>query len=77
MWSASVAGALLQMTHVMGPLLNSSFRALRNSGVARRVMLFRFFSSALGWRLRLLACYGMGWCGDSPPQFYLRGMAAG
>jgi len=48
MWSASVAGALWQMTQVIGPLLNSSFRALLNSGVERRVMLFRFFSSALG-----------------------------
>jgi hypothetical protein len=48
MWSASVAGALWQSTHVMGPLLNSSFRALLNSGVERRVMLFRFFSDALG-----------------------------
>ncbi len=48
MWSASVAGALWQMTQVMGPLLNSSLRALLNSGVERRVMLFRFFSSALG-----------------------------
>jgi hypothetical protein len=48
MWSASVAGALWQSTHVMGPLLNSSFRALLNSGVDRRVMLVRFFSDALG-----------------------------
>jgi hypothetical protein len=39
---------LWQMTQVMGPLLNSSFRALLNSGVDRRVMLFRFFSDALG-----------------------------
>jgi hypothetical protein len=60
MWSASVAGALWQITQVIGPLANSSLRALRNSGVARRVMFTLFLSSALGWRLRLLSCYGMG-----------------
>jgi hypothetical protein len=48
MWSASVAGALLQMVQVCGPVANSSFRALLNSGVARRVMLFSYLSSALG-----------------------------
>lgn len=47
MWSASEAGALLHTAQVMGPLLNSSLRALRNSGVARRVMLFRFFLAPL------------------------------
>jgi len=61
MWSASVAGALWQSTHVMGPLLNSSLRALRNSGVARRVMLFCFFSSALGCAC---GCFHVtGWVG--------------
>jgi len=47
MWSASVAGALRQMTQVMGPLLKSSFRALLNSGVARRVMCSRIFLAPL------------------------------
>jgi hypothetical protein len=47
MWSASVAGALLHTAQVIGPLLNSSLRALRNSGVARRVMLVCFFLSPL------------------------------
>jgi hypothetical protein len=42
MWSASVAGDVLQMVQVWGPVANSSFRALRNSGVARRVMCSRF-----------------------------------
>jgi hypothetical protein len=61
MWSASVAGALWQMTQVIGPLLNSSFRALLNSGVERRVMLFRFFSSALGCAC---GCFHVtGWVG--------------
>jgi hypothetical protein len=77
MWSASVAGALWQMVQVWGPVAKSSLRALLNSGVARRVMLFRFFSSALGWRLRLLACYGMSRCGISPPQFELLTQAVG
>ncbi len=61
MWSASVAGALWQMTQVIGPLLNSSFRALLNSGVERRVMLFRFFSSALGCACGCL--HVTGWVG--------------
>ena len=61
MWSASVAGALWQMTHVIGPLLNSSLRALLNSGVERRVMLFRFFSSALGCACGCL--HVTGWVG--------------
>ncbi len=47
MWSASVAGALWQMTQVCGPVANSSFRALRNSGVARRVMLVVLFLTPL------------------------------
>jgi hypothetical protein len=47
MWSASVAGALRQMTHVWGPVANSSLRALLNSGVARRVMLFPIFLAPL------------------------------
>jgi hypothetical protein len=61
MWSASVAGALWQMTQVIGPLLNSSLRALLNSGVERRVMLFRFFSSALGCACGCL--HVTGWVG--------------
>jgi hypothetical protein len=61
MWSASVAGAFWQMTQVMGPLAKSSLRALLNSGVARRVMLFRFFSSALGCAC---VCFHVtGWVG--------------
>jgi len=61
MWSASVAGALLHTAQVIGPWLNSSLRALRNSGVARRVMLFRFFSSALGCAC---GCFHVtGWLG--------------
>ena len=57
MWSASVAGALLHITQVMGPLLKSSFRALRNWGVARRVMLvlylfYRPCFTAVGFMLR-------------------------
>ena len=47
MWSASVAGALRQMTQVCGPVANSSLRALLNSGVARRVMLFPIFLAPL------------------------------
>ena len=47
MWSASVAGARLQMTQVIGPLLNSSLRALRNWGVALRVMLVVLFLAPL------------------------------
>jgi len=47
MWSASVAGALWQMTQVCGPDAKSSFRALRNSGVARRVMLVVLFLTPL------------------------------
>lgn len=78
MWSASVAGALLQMTQVIGPLVNSSLRALRNSGVARRVMLVSFLCyrpcpSDCGW----FHVTGWGWCGDSPPHFELLTQAAG
>ena len=47
MWSASVAGALWQMTQVCGPVANSSLRALRNWGVARRVMLVVLFLTPL------------------------------
>ena len=47
MWSASVAGFLRQMTQVIGPFPNSSFRALLNSGVARRVMCSRIFLAPL------------------------------
>ena len=46
-WSASEAGALLHMTQMCGPVANSSFRALRNSGVARRVMCSRVFLAPL------------------------------
>ena len=77
MWSASVAGALLHITQVWGPVAKSSLRALLNSGVARRVMLFRFFSDALGWRLWLSSCYGLGLSRYSPPQFELLTQAVG
>jgi hypothetical protein len=77
MWSASVAGALLHITQVWGPVAKSSLRALLNSGVARRVMLFRFFSDALGWRLRLSSCYGLGLSRYCPPHFELLTQAVG
>jgi hypothetical protein len=77
MWSASVAGALWQMVQVWGPVAKSSLRALLNSGVARRVMLFRFFSDALGWRLRLSSCYGLGLSRYSPPHLELLTQAVG